>query len=83
MTSVSDYGCVYNSVVGHTRSDSARCFIHSRFTAANANLDAPLPPSETHGLLTVYHILSSKHPWALGIDGPKPGVGAYADKPFV
>ncbi len=28
-----------------------------------------------------YRILSSKHPWALEIDGQKTGVGTYTDKP--
>ncbi len=30
-----------------------------------------------------YRILSSKRPWALAMDGPKMGVGAYTGKPFV
>ncbi len=34
-------------------------------------------------MIHVYHILPSKHPWALENHGPKNSVGAYVEKPFV
>ncbi len=33
--------------------------------------------------MCMYRILLSKRPWALVIDGPKTGLGAYTGKPFV